>query len=149
MRRLVLGALCGLGLVAGPVQAQEVTFTTQTLTPEPALMAAQHALESCRDRGYQVAVAVTDRAGVPLAVLLDRYAGAHTSETATRKASAAASFHMATTPLARDPQADQAASGIRHVDQVLALRGGFPIRAAGSLVAAIGVVGAPGAEADD
>jgi len=149
MRRLVLGALCGLGLVAGPVQAQEVTFTTQTLTPESALMAAQHALESCRDSGYQVAVAVTDRAGVPLAVLRDRYAGAHTPETATRKAFTAASFNMDTTTLARETQADQAASGIRHVNQVLALGGGLPISAAGSLVGAIGVSGAPGAEAED
>lgn len=136
----------GLGL-AGGAQAAEGTFTTRTLTPEAAFGAAQSALAFCREQGYQVAVSVTDRAGVPIALLRDRFAGAHTPDTATRKAYTAASFRMDTIELAKVTETGEA-SGIRHVDRVLALGGGLPVEAAGSLVGAIGVSGAPGGDAD-
>lgn len=141
--------LATLMLAFSSAQAQDVTFSSRSLTTEAALTAAQAALQSCRDSGYQVAIAVTDRMGHPIAILRDRYAGAHTPETATRKAYTAASFRMDTTSLAKETAAGEAASGIRQVSQILALGGGMPIEAAGSLVGAIGVSGAPGAEADD
>lgn len=148
MRPLLLSALA-LALTTGAAQSQEALFSSQTLTPETALTAAQAALQSCRDSGYQVAVAVTDRAGIPIVILRDRFAGAHTPETATRKAYTAASFRMDTTSLAQATEAGEAASGIRQVSHVLALGGGLPIEAAGSMVGAIGVSGAPGGDADD
>lgn len=138
-----------LGLAGTSATAQEMTFSSRTLTTEAALAATQAALQSCRDSGYQVAVAVTDRMGNPISILRDRYAGAHTAETATRKAYTAASFRMDTTSLAVETAAGEAASGIRQVPQILALGGGLPIESAGALVGAIGVSGAPGAQADD
>lgn len=149
MNTRTLLAAAGLSLATLTAHAQDATFSTTTLTPETALAAAQAALTSCRDSGYQVAVAVTDRTGIPIAILRDRYAGAHTPETATRKAYTAASFRMDTTSLAKATEAGEAASGIRQVSHVLALGGGLPIEAAGSLVGAIGVSGAPGGDADD
>lgn len=148
IKSLLVIATFGLG-VMGVAQADDATYTSSTLTPEAALTAAQAALQSCRDSGYQVAVAVTDRSGVPIALVRDRYAGAHTPQTATRKAYTAASFRMDTTSLAESSKAGEASSGIRHVDHVLALGGGLVVEAAGSMVGAIGVSGAPGAEADD
>ncbi|MGE4368116.1 MAG: heme-binding protein [Burkholderiaceae bacterium] len=143
-------ALGATVLAAAPLAAAaQGTFESSSLTPETALKAAQAALQSCRDQGYQVAVAVTDRSGVPIAMIRDRFAGPHTPETAVRKAYTAASFKMDTTSLAQATQATEAASGIRHLDKVLALGGGLPIEAAGSLVGAIGVSGAPGGDADD
>lgn len=141
--------LASLMFAGAAAQAQDVTFTTRTLTTEAALTAAQAALQSCRDSGYQAAIAVTDRMGTPIVMLRDRFAGAHTPETAIRKAYTAASFRMDTTGLADVTRAGEPASGIRQVNYVLALGGGLPIEAAGSLVGAIGVSGAPGAEADD
>lgn len=149
MKTKVLIAIAALSLGTGMANAEDVTFSTKTLTPEAALTAAQAALKSCRDSGYQVAIAVTDRTGLPIAILRDRYAGAHTPETATRKAYTAASFRTDTTGLGESTMAGQAASGIRQVTHVLALGGGLPIEGAGSMVGAIGVSGAPGAEADD
>ncbi|HXN14795.1 MAG TPA: heme-binding protein, partial [Usitatibacter sp.] len=75
-------------LAATPVLAASdgATFTVRSLTPETALKAAQGALAKCRDNGYQVAVAVVDREGLTQVLLRDRYAGAHTIETATNKA---------------------------------------------------------------
>ena len=149
MFRHVIMPLVLLGLTGASATAQEMTFSSRTLTTEAALAATQAALQSCRDSGYQVAVAVTDRMGNPISILRDRYAGAHTAETATRKAYTAASFRMDTTSLALETAAGEPASGIRQVPQVLALGGGLPIESAGALVGAIGVSGAPGAQADD
>jgi len=149
MFRHVIIPLVLLGLTGASATAQEMTFSSRTLTTEAALAATQAALQSCRDSGYQVAVAVTDRMGNPISILRDRYAGAHTAETATRKAYTAASFRMDTTSLALETAAGEPASGIRQVPQVLALGGGLPIESAGALVGAIGVSGAPGAQADD
>jgi len=138
-----------LTAASGAALGQEATFETRSLTPETALDAAQAALQACRKAGYQVAVTVTDRAGTPIVMLRDRYAGPHTPATAGGKAYTAASFKMDTATLAQATQAGQSTSGIRQVPHILALGGGLPIEAAGSLVGAIGVSGAPGTDADE
>jgi hypothetical protein len=58
----------------------------KSLVPDVALDLAKVALETCRSRGYQVAVAVVDRFGQPQVMLRDRFAGPHTPSTATNKA---------------------------------------------------------------
>ena len=95
------------------------------------------------------AVAVTDRAGQPLAVLRDNLAGAHTSLTAINKAYTAASFRTDTSELAATTQAGKPSSGIRQLPQVVAVGGGLMVRAKGSLVGAIAVSGAPNGDADE
>lgn len=141
---LATAALCG------SVHAQQqATFTARSITPEAALRAAQAAMQSCARTGYQVAVSVNDRAGHPLVMLRDRLAGPHTPETAMNKAYTALTFKLDTLAFARVTQAGEAASGIRQLPRVVAIGGGLPIEAAGSLVGSIGVSGAPGGEADD
>lgn len=140
-------AIAVAATVPGPVQAAEGTFTTHTLTTDAALDAAKGALAFCRKQGYQVSVSVTDRAGVPIVLLRDRFAGVHTAETATRKAYTAASFNMDTASLAKATETGST-SGIRQLDRVLALGGGLPVESSGSLVGAIGVSGAPGPDKD-
>jgi uncharacterized protein GlcG (DUF336 family) len=76
--------------------AQQATFQVRSITPEAALKAAQAALASCGQSGYQVAVAVSDRAGHPLVMLRDRFAGPHTPQTAIGKAYTALSFKLDT-----------------------------------------------------
>ncbi len=130
-------------------QAQDATFATKSLTPETALKAAQAALESCRKAGYQVGVAVSDRAGVPQVVLRDRFGGVHTVRIAIDKAWTSASFRIPTSQLATETQAGRPMSGLRSSPRVTAFGGGVPIEAAGSTLGAIGVSGAPGGEADE
>ncbi len=136
-------------LACVPSLAQEGTFTSRSLTAETALAAANAALQSCRKQGYQVAVAVVDRAGLTQVLLRDRFAGAHTVEVATNKAWTAASFRTATTDLARETQPGMPMSGLRNLPRFLAAGGGLVIEAGGSSLGAIGVSGAPGGEADD
>ena len=80
---------------------------TKSLTPETALKAAQAALAKCRAEGFQVAVAVVDRAGITQVLLRDRFAGPHTVEVATNKAWTAASFRTNTDALEKASRPEQ------------------------------------------
>jgi uncharacterized protein GlcG (DUF336 family) len=144
---LALGPAAG-GAIAAPA-APEPTFAVKMLAPETALKAAQVALARCRKDGFQTAVAVVDRAGVVQVVLRDRYAGAHTPDMAVGKAWTAASFKQSTMSLAVETQPGKPMSGIRQLPRVVVAGGGLPIEAAGNLLGAIAVSGAPGGDADE
>ncbi|RED36118.1 uncharacterized protein GlcG (DUF336 family) [Rhodopseudomonas thermotolerans] len=151
MTRYMLPAIAlivGVSL-ATLARADDALVTTKSLSPELALDAAKAALGECRKQGFQVAVAVVDRSGLPQAMLRDRFAGAHTPSTATGKAWTAVSFKTATGELANMTKPGMPQSGLRDLPGVVVLGGGLIIEAAGSLVAGIGVSGAPGGEADE
>ena len=130
--------------------AEDATFTTKSLKPEVALKVAQAALESCRKSGFQIAVAVVDRAGLTQVMLRDRFAGAHTPDTATNKAWTAVTFRTNTSALAKESEAGKDANGIRHLPRVVIVGGGVMIESGtGSLIGGVGVSGAPGGPADE
>ncbi len=151
MRYLLIAALaCAAAGVGSETTAQsKLTRTFATLTTEAALTAAQAALARCDKDGYTVAVAVVDRAGVPLVVLRDNLAGAHTPQTAINKASTALSFRTDTSELAKSTEPGRPSSGVRLLPNVVAVAGGVQVSAKGSLVGAIGVSGAPGGDNDE
>ena len=136
-------------LLPAAAAAADATFAIRVLTPEAALSAAQAAMKKCRDSGYQVAVAVVDRMGVPQVLLRDRFAGPHTPRMARSKAWTAVSFRTNTTELAEATQAGRPQSGVRDLPGVAAVGGGLTIEAGGTLFGAIGVSGAPGGREDD
>jgi len=148
-RSAILGM--SLMLAAGGAAAEEepglVSF--RTLSPELALELAQATLAACREKGFQVAVAVTDRSGLLQVLLRDRYAGAHTVEVATRKAWTAVSFRTDTLTMMEETQAGKPQSGVRFISQAMMVGGGRTVEAAGSMVGGIGVSGAPGGDQDD
>lgn len=148
MRHLIKALALGLTL-CNFSQAQEAVFQTRSLTPETALTAARAALEVCRKKGYQVTVAVVDRAGITQVLLRDRFAGPHTVEVATNKAWTAASMRMSTTAFGVETQPGKPMSGLRSHARVMAAGGGLVIEGAGSILGGIGVSGAPGGEADE
>lgn len=145
-----VNAACWLA-ISLPVMAQTSTgtHTVRLLTPETALKAASAALQDCRTRGFQVAVALVDRSGVAQVMLRDRFAGAHTPDTAINKAWTAVSFRTDTLELARATEAGQPSSGIRHVPRFVGAGGGMMVQVSGSVVGAIGVSGAPSGEMDE
>ena len=136
-------AFCGIA------HAQDAVFQTRSLTPETALTAARAALESCRTKGYQVAVAVVDRAGITQVLIRDRFAGPHTVDVATNKAWTASSMRMSTTAFATETQAGKPMSGLRSHHRVMAAGGGVVIEGGGSIFGGIGVSGGPGGDADE
>jgi uncharacterized protein GlcG (DUF336 family) len=136
-------------LACAPARAQEALLVYKSLSPEIALELARATLADCRQRGYQVAVAVVDRFGVTQVVLRDRFAGPHTPAAATGKAWTAVSFRTNTTDLVASTQPGTPQAGVRDLPGVVILGGGVIAQAGGSLVGAIGVSGAPGGDADD
>ncbi|MBJ6371415.1 GlcG/HbpS family heme-binding protein [Sedimentitalea arenosa] len=151
MKRIAAISLATAAL-ALPAAAQDdgafVDF--QVLKPEVAQTMAEAAMIACRDAGYQVGVTVVDRFGIPQVFVRDRFAGVHVYETSRRKAWTAVSFRTSTTELAESTQAGETASGIRHLSEALPLGGGLVVyEGGGSIVAGIGVSGAPGPELDD
>ena len=147
MKKLALSL--AVAVLAGGALAQPVagTHSIRVLTPEAAQKAVSAALASCRQAGYQVAVAVVDRSGVAQAMVRDRFAGAHTADVAVDKAWTAVSFRTSTAVIAVETQPGRPMSGLRSLPRLLAAGGGQAIEAAGSVLGAIGVSGAPTGEA--
>jgi len=146
--RIAIAALVATTLAPGAPRAEDF-IPLRIMSPALALDLARSALEACRARGFQVAVAVVDRFGVPQVLLRDSLAGPHTPESAIGKARAAVSFRTATEELAALTQPGQPSSGIRHLLGFVFLGGGVPVEAGGLIVGGVGVSGAPGGTEDD
>jgi uncharacterized protein GlcG (DUF336 family) len=139
-----------LALVVGaPTKAADELVSFRIMAPKLALDLAEAALADCRKRGFQVAVAVVDRFGVPQAMLRDTLAGPHTPDTAIAKARTAVSFRATTEQLSALTQAGQLNSAIRHIPGYIFLGGGVPVEAGGMIVGGIGISGAPSGTEDD
>jgi uncharacterized protein GlcG (DUF336 family) len=119
------------------------------LSPELATEIALASRAACRAQGYQVAVAVVDRMGVPQVMLRDRFAGPHTPDTAQRMAWTAVSFRTDTLELSKASQGESGQWAARMIDNALMLGGGVPVQAGGFTVAGVGVSGTPSGEAND
>jgi uncharacterized protein GlcG (DUF336 family) len=147
--RTLSTALIAATLAAGTASAQDALVTYRAMSPETALELARAALADCRQRGYQVAVAVVDRSGVTQVMLRDRFAGPHTPQTATGKAWTAVSFRTSTSDLVTASQPGSPQAGLRNLPGAVVLGGGIVVEGGGAILGAIGVSGAPGGEADD
>ncbi|MEW8508474.1 MAG: heme-binding protein [Candidatus Thiodiazotropha sp.] len=127
---------------AEPAQ-ESALYRFRTLSLELASKAAWGAIETCRQRGYSVAVAVVDRGGNVQIQLRDRFAGPHTPETALRKAWTANSFRQSTSVLAGMLEERRIPGQVANNPGALLVGGGLPIEAGGEIVGGIGVSGAP------
>lgn len=150
-RTIALPAAVAAGLMAAPALAQDDSplASFEVMTPDFALDLAEAVLAACRAEDFQVAVAVVDRFGLAQVMIRDRYAGAHTVDTAMAKAWTAASFRERTLELERMIGEGTLSPGLGHAPGALMLGGGVPVTAAGAIVGAVGVSGAPGPDLDD
>lgn len=108
---------------------------------------AMKSVEACRKEGYNVSAVVLDRTGAVQVALRDTLAAPHTLEIAERKAGMSVMSGVASGEF-------RAARGdirpeLNHVRGLIVMEGALPIRAAGSLVGAVGVSGAPGGDKDE
>ena len=153
LRRYAIATAIMLGLTApalAPALAEDDALVTfQVLSPHLAIELAEAAMEDCNEKGFQVAVAVVDRFGVPQALVRDRFAGPHTPETAIRKAWTTVSFRTDTSELVTATEGDSPQYGARDITNALMLGGGVMISVGGAMVGAVGVSGAPGGAEDD
>ena len=139
--------LC-LGIaVSSSVLADGDVLESRVMTLKLATDIAAAAVKSCRDAGYQVSAVVVDRSGAPQVVMRDVYAIRFTVEIAERKANAVVLSGVSSSEF-RLNRAD-IVSEMNEVDGILVLDGAVPVRAAGTLLGAVGVSGAPGGDKDE
>jgi len=152
IRPLVLHALAGTLLMfcsVTAVSAEEKLVSYTSMSLDLALSAAKSAMRSCRDQGYQVSVAVIEKGGATQVVLRDQLAGIFTPDVAIRKARTALSFQTNTSNLVEPTMNGKPASGLRNFPDAMFVGGGVRVEAAGLIVGAIGVSGAPGPDIDE
>lgn len=138
--------LAGLVAIASG-SAQAELLTTKLLSLDMARDIASSAIAACRKDGYQVSVVVTDRSGEPLVVMRDVYSNRYFTQLALGKANAAIMANTSSAELRRNRP--DMVNELNLLDGVMVLAGGLPVQAAGSLIGAVGVSGAPGGDLDE
>jgi len=139
--------LCaGLLMACLPAYADD-TVTTRLMNLPLAVDIARAAVDACAKSGYQVSAVVVDRSGSPQVVMRDVYASRFTIDIAESKANAVVLSGVSSAEF-RANRADIVPE-MNEVDGVLVMAGGLPIRAAGALLGAVGVSGAPGGDKDE
>lgn len=140
-------SLLSLLIMTVPVMAVEPDLLpVKQISLELARDIAMASVEACRKQGYNVSAVVLDRAGNVQAALRDTLSTRHTLEIAERKAGMAVMSGSDTGEF-RDARADIRPE-LNHINGLIVMEGGIPIRSAGSLIGAVGVSGAPGGEKD-
>jgi uncharacterized protein GlcG (DUF336 family) len=145
--KLISRSAC-VGLLCLVPQANAAdTVATRLMTLPLAADIARAAVEACAKSGYQVSAVVVDRSGAPQVVMRDVYASRFTVDIAERKANAVVLSGVSSSEF-RSNRADIVAE-MNEVDGVLVMAGAVPVRAAGTLLGAVGVSGAPGGDKDE
>lgn len=146
---LSLGVVAAaFALATPPAAAAEMPVAVKIprLTVEASEKLARATLEACRKQGIQIAVTVVDRSGDPMVVLRDTLAPRLTLEISRQKAYTAVNFNASTGSMAgrfTHP------FSVGKVEGLVFSAGGLPIEAAGNIVGAVGVSGAPTGEQDE
>lgn len=144
MKNLLPLALLAATLPA--MAAQPDILPVKQIGLELARDIAMASIEACRQDGYNVAAVVLDRAGNLQVALRDSLAARHTLEIAERKAGMAIMSGVDSGEF-RAARADIRPE-LNHINGLIVMDGALPIRAAGSLIGAVGVSGAPGGDKD-
>jgi uncharacterized protein GlcG (DUF336 family) len=142
---MVMMLVCLSGTVAFGQDIRQEKNISLTL----AMDAVRGAVQFCREKGWNVAVAVVDRSGQIIVQLRADGAGPHTIDASRRKAFTSASARNNTSAILENVQKNLGAANLPMIDGFLVLGGGMPIRVGNEVIGAIGVGGAPGGHLDD
>ena len=122
-------------------------ITVKKMSMELAAQIATKAVTICRDQGYQVTAVVVDRSGNPQVMMRDVHASRFTMQIAEDKANAVILGGVSSGEIRKNRE--DIRQELNHVDGILIMQGGLPISAAGSIIGAVGVSGAPGGDKDE
>lgn len=137
-----------LASLAAPALAADfpVIVRIPRLTMEAAEKIAHATVMACRKEGIQVGVTVVDRGGLPMVALRDTLAPPVTLEVSRQKAYTAVNFNA---PLSALEDRFTKPFSVGKIDGLVFSAGGLPIEAAGNIVGAVGVSGAPSGAQDE
>jgi uncharacterized protein GlcG (DUF336 family) len=135
-------ALIAAGLMAAclsPSNAQVITH--RDVGVRMGLAIAVAALDQCEKDGNGVSVAVVDQAGRLRVFLQSDQANPHNIELARRKAYTARTFGRTSAEWAKRTSETPEIAAQRELNDVIALRGGVPIKIGNETIGAVGVSG--------
>ena len=147
--RIVMLVAAAALSASAPAQAQ--LLQRKDLSLDIALAIATTASALCKSQGYNVTVAVVDRAGETIVSLRGDNATPHTVENARRKAYTSRTLRLPSSEFAKrieDP-AQHVARAQNTLPGFVALGGALPIKVGNDTIGAVGVSGAPGGERDE
>ena len=134
--------LAGLVMVCTSVAPGHAQVLTQRdVSVRMGLVIAETALSECEKAGNSVSVAVVDRAGRLRVFLQADNAAPHNIELARRKAYTARTFGRTTAEWAKRTVDMPELAAQRNLTDVIALRGGVPIKVGNETIGAVGVSG--------
>lgn len=142
-----LMAVCCVAVFAGTALAEGPdVINVRRMTLELANDIAMATVKACRADGFQVSAVVVDRNGLDQVVARDVHASRFTTEIARRKANAVILAGVSSGEL-RSNRGDIRPE-LNHITDLIVMEGGEPVLAAGSVIGAVGVSGAPGGDLD-
>jgi uncharacterized protein GlcG (DUF336 family) len=118
------------------------------ITSSIAMSIAETAVTTCKGNGLNISVTVVGRNGEVLVQVRGDNTGPHTMENSMRKAYTARTFRSPSgdteTRLKNDP-----AFALIHLNNIIANRGGLPIKAGQDTIGGVGASGAPSGDKDE
>jgi uncharacterized protein GlcG (DUF336 family) len=147
VKKLLLSSIVLLPLSAWADSEIPDVITVKKMSMELAAEIATKAVTTCRNQGYQVTAVVVDRSGYPQVMMRDVHANRFTAQIAEEKANAVILGGVSSGEIRKNRQ--DIRQELNHVNGILIMQGGLPIRAAGSIIGAVGVSGAPGGDKDE
>lgn len=147
MRITFLIAIAAL-IIAAPLPAGAQMVTERNISLQAARALADASIACARKDGYDVSVAVVDRAGVLKVLMRGDLANPHNAELARKKAYTARTYGVTTMEF-RNRTKGTDLEGQRDLTDIIPLGGGVPIIVGNERVGGLGLSGAPTQEADD
>jgi uncharacterized protein GlcG (DUF336 family) len=130
-----------MATVVGASAANAQVITHRDVGVRMGLAVAVAALDQCEKDGNSVSVAVVDRAGRLRVFLQSDNANPHNIELARRKAYTARTFGRTSAEWAKRTAETPEIAAQRELADVIALRGGVPIKVGNETIGAVGVSG--------
>jgi uncharacterized protein GlcG (DUF336 family) len=136
-------------VTAIPLAGHGQVLTERNISLQLALSVAQAAMAACKADGYDVSVAVVDRAGDLKVLLRADTANPHNADLARRKAYTSRTFKVPSMDVAKRTNGPTDLSGQRFLVDVIPLGGGLPINIGNDTIGALGISGSPTQEGDE
>jgi uncharacterized protein GlcG (DUF336 family) len=141
MSTRLIGAAAAVAVGMLPLCASAQVITQRDVGVRMGLAIAVAALDQCEQEGNSISVAVVDRAGRLRVFLQGDKANPHNIELARRKAYTARTFGRTSADWAKRTAETPEIAAQRELTDVIALRGGVPIKVGNETIGAVGVSG--------
>jgi uncharacterized protein GlcG (DUF336 family) len=132
-----------------PMGANAQVLMERNISLQLALNVAQAAMAACKADGFDVTVAVVDRAGDLKVLLRADTANPHNADLARRKAYTSRTFKVPSMEVAKRTNGPTDLSGQRFLVDIIPLGGGLPINIGNDTIGALGISGSPNQEGDE